>query len=152
MLSVFVATAGALVGLKIWGLWLSIYAQLGLLMLIGLASKNAILIVEFAQARHKQGLSVVEAAADGTHQRFRAVLMTAFTTIFGVLPMVYAKGAGSSSRIAIGVTVFSGMLAATAIGIMLIPGLYAVFQRFRERAHALIGNPLPEASNTGVRE
>ncbi|MCL2104959.1 MAG: efflux RND transporter permease subunit [Kiritimatiellaeota bacterium] len=152
MLSIFVAVAGALVGLKVWGLWLSIYAQLGLLLLIGLAGKNAILIVEFAQMRHEQGLSIVEAAADGMHQRFRAVLMTAFTFILGVLPMVYATGAGAASRVAIGVTVYAGMLAATAIGITLIPGLYAVFQRMRERAHALIGKPLPEAANTGTRE
>jgi HAE1 family hydrophobic/amphiphilic exporter-1/multidrug efflux pump len=152
MLSVMVAAAGALVGLKIWGLSLSIYAQLGLLMLIGLASKNAILIVEFTRSRHEEGLSVVESAADGMYQRFRAVLMTAFTTIFGVLPMVFARGAGSASRVAIGVTIFAGMLAATLIGITLIPGLYAVFQRARERAHAMIGKPLPEATNTGTRE
>jgi multidrug efflux pump subunit AcrB len=151
MLSVIVAATGALAGLKIWGLSLSIYAQLGLLMLVGLASKNAILIVEFAQSRHKQGLSVIEAAADGMHQRFRAVLMTTFTTIFGVLPMVYAKGAGSTSRIAIGVTIYAGMLAATLIGIALIPGLYALFQRLREGAHALVHKPLPEAANTGER-
>ena len=152
MLSVVVAAAGALVGLKLWGLSLSIYAQLGLLLLIGLASKNAILIVEFAQARHKEGLSIVEAAADGMHQRFRAVLMTAFTTVLGVLPMVYAKGAGSASRIAIGVTIFTGMLAATIIGITLVPGLFAVFQRMRERVHALVGKPLPESFHMGERE
>ena len=152
MLSVVVAATGALVGMKVWGLSLSIYAQLGLLMLVGLASKNAILIVEFAQSRHKQGLSVVEAAADGMHQRFRAVLMTAFTTILGVLPMVYAQGAGSASRVAIGVTIYAGMLAATLLGIALVPGLYALLQRFRERAHALVGKPLPEATNMGERE
>ena len=152
MLSIIVATAGALAGLKIWGLPLSIYAQLGLLLLIGLASKNAILIVEFAQMRHEQGLSIVEAAADGTHQRFRAVLMTAFTFILGVLPMVYATGAGAASRVAIGVTVYAGMLAATVIGITLVPGLYAVFQRMRESAHAMVGKPLAEAANDGKRD
>jgi len=94
---------------------------------------------------------VIEAAADGMHQRFRAVLMTAFTTILGVLPMVYARGAGSASRVAIGVTIYAGMLAATLLGIALVPGLYALLQRFRERAHALVGKPLPEAANMGER-
>ncbi|MCL1920009.1 MAG: efflux RND transporter permease subunit, partial [Kiritimatiellaeota bacterium] len=147
MLSIFVATAGALIGLQIWGLPLSIYAQLGLLLLVGLASKNAILIVEFAQSRHEQGLSIIAAAADGTSQRYRAVLMTAFTFILGVLPMVYATGAGSASRVAIGVTVYTGMLAATVVGIVLVPGLYGMLQRLRERAHALIGKPLAESAN-----
>ena len=152
MLSVVMAAAGAMLGLKLWGLSLSIYAQLGLLMLVGLASKNAILIVEFASSRHKEGLSIVEAAADAVHQRFRAVLMTAFTTILGVLPMVYATGAGSTSRVAIGATIFMGMVVATVGGIALIPGLYAMIQRMREGAHALVHKPLEEATSTGERD
>jgi len=152
MLSIIVAVAGALVGLQIWGLPLSLYAQMGLLLLVGLASKNAILIVEFAQMRREQGLSIVEAAADGIFQRYRAVLMTAFTFILGVLPMVYATGAGAASRVAIGVTVYAGMWAATAVGIILVPGMYAMFQRWRERAHALVGAPRPESAHTGEGE
>jgi multidrug efflux pump subunit AcrB len=129
-----VATLGALTGLWLTGLNLSIYAQIGLVLLVGLASKNAILIVEFSKDRRKEGLSVEKAAVEGARIRFRPVLMTAFTFILGVAPMVIASGAGAGSRRAIGTTVFSGMLMATLVGIFLIPPLYYGFQSFRERA------------------
>jgi hydrophobe/amphiphile efflux-1 (HAE1) family protein len=129
-----VATLGALTGLWLTGLNLSIYAQIGLVLLVGLASKNAILIVEFSKDRRQEGLSVEKAALEGARIRFRPVLMTAFTFILGVAPMVIASGAGAGSRRAIGTTVFSGMLMATMIGIFLIPALYYAFQSFRERA------------------
>ncbi len=137
MLSTAVASLGALAGLLFSHMPLSIYAQLGLILLVGLASKNAILIVEFSRARREEGLTIREAAADGMNQRFRAVLMTAFTFILGVLPMVLATGAGSAARRSIGTTVFWGMLAATVFGIVLIPALYALFQTLREKSHAL---------------
>ncbi|MFH1076654.1 MAG: multidrug efflux RND transporter permease subunit [Pseudomonadota bacterium] len=136
ILSIPVATLGALAGLWLFGLPLSIYAQIGLVLLVGLAAKNAILIVEFAQERRKDGLPIAAAAVDGASIRYRPVLMTAFTFILGVFPMVIATGAGAGSRRAVGVTVFSGMLAGTVIGIFLIPALYYIFQSASEKGRA----------------
>ena len=132
--SVAVAMLGALTGLFIAGLPLSIYAQLGLILLVGLASKNAILVVEFAKEEHeKNGATLVKAAIVGTKERFRAVLMTAFTFILGVFPMIVATGAGASSRIAIGVPVFYGMLLGTALGLIVIPLLYVLFETIYQK-------------------
>jgi hydrophobe/amphiphile efflux-1 (HAE1) family protein len=135
IISIPVATMGALAGLWFLHMPLSIYAQIGLVLLVGLAAKNAILIVEFAQERRRDGLSVVDAAVDGGRIRFRPVMMTSLTFILGVVPMIIATGAGAGSRRAIGTTVFSGMLAATVFGIFLIPVLYFIFQSAREKGH-----------------
>ena len=142
MLSIFVATLGALVGLKLFGLSLSVYAQLGLVLLVGLASKNAILLVEFAKdKREVEGASIVDAAGMAAGERLRAILMTALTTLLGTLPMCmnlffpkwFYPGAGIASRNAIGITEFFGMLFSVVFGILLVPGLYALFQTWRER-------------------
>ena len=136
-----VPTPSALVGLIVWDLSLSIYAQLGLVMLIGLSAKNAILMIEFSKQSREAGHSITSSAMLGASLRFRAVLMTAWSFLFGVFPLVIATGAGAGSRRAIGVTTFCGMLAATLVGIVFAPALYALFQRLRERCRRKIHLP-----------
>ncbi|MEM9551371.1 MAG: multidrug efflux RND transporter permease subunit [Pseudomonadota bacterium] len=135
LLSVIVALFGALAAVAVVGSDINLYTQIGMIMLIGLASKNAILIVEFAMERRKAGMTIREAAAEAAHQRFRAVMMTALSFLLGVVPLLAASGAGAASQKAIGIAVFGGMLAATVIGVVLVPVLYAMMQQLRELLH-----------------
>ena len=133
MLSVIFALTGAYLALWLTGTPSSVYAQLGCVMLVGLAAKNAILMVEFSKQERAAGKAISVSALNGANLRYRAVLMTAWSFIIGVLPLVFASSAGAAAMRAIGICTMGGMLAATLVGIVFVPALYTVFQRLRER-------------------
>jgi len=126
LLAVPVAVLGAIGAQALRGLQNDVYCQIGLVMLIGLASKNAILIVEFAEQLRAQGMSVVEAAVEAARIRLRPILMTSLAFILGVVPLVLARGAGRAGRVSVGTTVFGGMIAATTLNLVFIPVLYVI--------------------------
>jgi HAE1 family hydrophobic/amphiphilic exporter-1 len=132
ILAVPLALLGALGLLWLRGIVVDIYAQIGFVLLIGLAAKNAILIVEFAKRRREAGLGIVEAATEAARLRLRPILMTALAFIFGAMPLVLASGAGAAARQSIGTTVVGGMLAATVLSLGFVPVFYALIERMRE--------------------
>jgi hydrophobic/amphiphilic exporter-1 (mainly G- bacteria), HAE1 family len=132
ILSLPAGVFGTFLLLKMLGLANDIYAQLGLVMLVGLLGKNAVLIVEFAVQKHEQGMTVAEAAIEGAKARFRPILMTSFAFIAGLIPLVVATGAGAVGNRTIGTSALGGMLFGTVFGVILIPGLYYIFAKMEE--------------------
>jgi len=145
MLAVPMAMLGALIAQVLRGQLNDVYCQIGLVMLIGLASKNAILIVEFAEQLRHKGLSVKEAAVEAARIRLRPILMTSFAFILGVLPLVFASGAGAESRHSVGTTVFGGMIVSTVLNLFFIPVLYVIVKSLTEREKAPVTNPAPSS-------
>jgi len=136
LLGVPVSLLGALGAMALRGLTNDVYCQIGLVMLIGLASKNAILIVEFAERLEDEGLSTLEAAVEAARIRLRPILMTSLAFMLGVVPLMIAKGAGAAGRVSVGTTVFGGMLAATTLNLLFIPTLYVVVRAIVPRKRA----------------
>jgi HAE1 family hydrophobic/amphiphilic exporter-1 len=137
------AVLGAVAGLAIRGLDNSLYTQVGLVLLVGLSAKNAILVVEFARERQAEGKSALEAAVEGAKLRFRAIIMTSFAFIVGVLPLAIATGAGAASRRAVGTAVCFGMLGVTMLGVFFTPAMYVLMQQFKRKRAADSDSQLP---------
>jgi multidrug efflux pump len=127
MFTVPLSVIGALLAIKVYGQTMNIFSEIGIIMLIGLVTKNGILIVEFANQRRAAGLSMMEAIQDASVSRFRPILMTSLATILGILPLAVATGAGAESRVAMGIAVVGGMICATFLTLYVIPAIYTYF-------------------------
>src|SRR5260370_6251601 len=143
LLGVPFGTLGALLGVWLRGMANDVYVQIGLIVVIGLAAKNAILIVEFANELRAQGRSIREAALEAGRERLRPILMTSFAFILGVSPLLWASGAGAASRHSIGTGVFFGMLLATTVGVFFIPLFFTTIRALSERARWRATSPAP---------
>jgi HAE1 family hydrophobic/amphiphilic exporter-1 len=133
ILSVPLSLLGVAGALAVFGLPNDLYTQIGLILLIALSAKNAILIVEYARDEHESGMGIMESAVEAARRRLRPILMTSFAFILGVFPLVVATGAGASARQSIGIAVFYGMLASTLLAMLFVPSFFAVLERLRER-------------------
>ncbi|MBV9971703.1 MAG: efflux RND transporter permease subunit, partial [Candidatus Eremiobacteraeota bacterium] len=133
LIAVPLAILGAILGLRLRGFQSDVFAQVGYVMLIGLATKNGILIVEFANQLRARGASIVDAARSAAEIRLRPILMTSLAFTFGVVPLVIASGAGSAARRSLGTAVFGGMIVSTVLSLFIIPVLYVVIETFKER-------------------
>jgi HAE1 family hydrophobic/amphiphilic exporter-1 len=143
LLAVPMALLGALLAQSLRGLENDVYCQIGLVMLIGLSSKNAILIVEFAEQLRERGMPLIEATVEAARIRLRPILMTSFAFILGVVPLMVATGAGQEGRHSVGTTVFGGMIMSTLLNLFFIPVLYLIIEGWRERGKAFVAEPAP---------
>ena len=145
ILAVPLGMFGALAGIWLRSFPYDVYTQIGIVTLIGLAAKNAILIVEYAKMRREEGLTIPDAAMDAAKLRLRPILMTSFAFLLGVAPLMFATGAGAAARRSLGTAVFSGMVAATLLAVFIVPVLYVVIDRIAERGKrpVVLGQPQP---------
>jgi multidrug efflux pump len=150
LLTVPLALVGAVGALWFWAQTLNIFSQIGIIMLIGLVTKNGILIVEFANQKRAEGLSPIDAAREAAIARFRPVLMTSLSTILGILPIALTLGAGSESRRSMGIAVIGGMVIGTALTLLVIPAVYTFFTSKKHYRHTLVEEPEPEEPEPAV--
>jgi multidrug efflux pump len=152
MMAVPFGVFGALLAVWLRGMENDVYFQIGLLTLVGLAAKNAILIVEFAVMKHEEGMPVLESAIEAARLRFRPILMTSLAFILGAIPLVLATGAGANSRHSIGTGIVGGMTAATVLAIFFVPLFFRLFEMRGEKSKALSTEKAESAEKLAVKE
>lgn len=150
VISMPTAILGTVLGCVLMGQSISVYTQIGIILLLGLSAKNAILIVEYARDFHKQGLPVRQAAEDAGRIRFRPIMMTALAFVFGVMPMLFATGAGAASRVALGTAVVFGMFVNAVVGTLFVPNFWELLENFREKHLSGIFNPTETPAPAGT--